>query len=145
MRELFAQIIKYGVVGIANTLLTAIVIWLVLLLFSGNNDESSPSIAILFSANALGYLAGLISSFILNRRWTFGSKTDKKSSFARFLLVFLFCYFIQLSVVWWLNKEFLLISAYTCQLIGMVVYAVLNFLLNKYYTFSYKTFTYENT
>ena len=132
------QIIKYGLVGIVNTLLTAVIIWIVLFLFSGINNRTPLPVSILFLANALGYTAGLISSFVLNRNWTFESKANGKNSFVRFFLVFLLCYSIQLVVVWWLNKEVPGISAYVCQLVGMAVYAVLNFTLNKYYTFGYK-------
>jgi hypothetical protein len=33
------------------------------------------------------------------------------------------------------NKEYILTSAYLCQLTGIVFYTLLNFLCNKYYTF----------
>lgn len=148
----FWQLIKYGLVGVLNTLLTAVVIWCVLFFFSRKSSNEPPSVLIMFTANALGYLVGLINSFILNRNWTFKSRSDWKRSFMRFFVVFGICYAIQLGFVLWLNEvvaaqewqitlyqhKFMLTSAYTCQLAGIVVFSTLNFLLNKYYTFADK-------
>jgi putative flippase GtrA len=125
------QMAKYGLVGILNTLLTAAVIWILLYLLS----DGSPSAFVMFIANSVGYLVGLINSFILNRNWTFKSKSNWKRSLFRFLIAFAVCYCLQLGVVLWLNRFGMITSAYLCQLIGIVVYSVLNFLLNKYYAF----------
>lgn len=134
------QMVKYGLVGILNTLLTAAVIWVMLHLLSEKDNEGSTSSLVMFIANSLGYLVGLINSFILNRNWTFKSTSNWKVSLLRFLIAFGLCYCLQLGVVLWLNG--ILSSAYICQLIGIVVYSALNFLLNKYYTF--KTIAHED-
>jgi putative flippase GtrA len=129
------QMAKYGVVGVLNTLLTAAVIWVLLYILSDQDSPESPSASVMSIANSAGYLVGLINSFILNRNWTFKSKTDWKLSLLRFLIAFAVCYCLQLGVVLWLNRFELIASAYLCQLVGIVVYSVLNFLLNKYYAF----------
>lgn len=141
----FIQIIKYGLVGVLNTLLTAIVIWIILFLFSDQNNNKQASAAVMVIANVSGYAVGVINSFILNRNWTFKSNSDWKGSFIRFFISFLICYILQLGVVLWLNSmdisfrwqidDFIITWAYVCQLIGILIYSLLNFLLNKYYTF----------
>ena len=142
------QIVKYGLIGILNTLLTTVVIWsLLYILMDESNNE--PTYAVMFIANFVGYLVGIINSFILNRNWTFKNKSNWKVSLLRFLIAFVLCYCLQLGVVLGLNSiwgareyeigfnqySFTLTSAYFSQLIGIVVYSILNFLLNKYYTF----------
>lgn len=146
----FWQLIKYGLVGVLNTLLTAVIIWIVLYFFERKNGNGSPSTFAMILANGVGYLVGFINSFILNRNWTFNSRSDWKRSFMRFFIVFAICYCIQLGVVLLINKlvveqewqiafwrhKFILTSAFACQLTGIVIFSVLNFLLNKYFTFA---------
>jgi putative flippase GtrA len=146
-KRFLLQAFKYGVVGVANTLLTAVVIG-VMMYFLLKSDRLAPPLA-LSLANITGYVAGLVNSFIWNRKWTFRSQTNWKIDFLRFTGAFLACYIPQLLLVMLLNRyaglpplhlhalgfEATLTSAYLCQLIGIVFYTALNFLLNKYYTF----------
>lgn len=118
------QAIKYGVVGLGNTLITAIVIWVMMKLF-GCSDVLS---------NAVGYIAGVLNSFIWNKQWTFQSSAGWVSSGIRFGVVFGICYALQLLLLLYLNKH-LLIDSYYNQLIAMAFYTVINFVLNKFYTF----------
>ncbi len=138
------QVVKYGLVGILNTLLTAAIIWILLYILSDGSSKERPSAFIMFIVNAIGYLVGMINSFILNRNWTFESKSSWKGSLLRFMITFGICYCLQLGVVLWLNSVIVFTSAYICQLIGIVIYSVCNFLLNKYYTFN-KSRIHENT
>lgn len=141
----FIQLIKYGLVGVLNTLLTVIVIWIILFLFSEQNDQNHTPVFVMVIANITGYTVGIINSYILNRNWTFKSNSDWRGSFIRFLIAFGICYIIQLGIVLWLNSlnisfrwqtdYFIITWPYVCQLIGIVIYSLLNFLLNKYYTF----------
>jgi putative flippase GtrA len=55
------QFIKFGIVGISNTLLTLAVYTLLLKVFG----------VWYLGASAIGFVAGTINSFLLNRRWTF--------------------------------------------------------------------------
>jgi len=120
----FAQTIKYGIVGIINTLLTLAIIWLMRNVFHAS----------LVVANATGYVLGFINSFLLNRSWTFKSFNNWKKEFIKFLIAFGICYLIQLGVVLLLGKYTGLKETYNT-LIGMVVYTILNFFVNKYFTF----------
>ncbi len=118
------QAVKYGLVGISNTLITAVVIWIMMKIL-GFSD--------IFS-NITGYAAGVANSFIWNKQWTFKSSDSWMSSAIRFGFVFGICYLLQLGLLLYLNKN-LHIDPYYNQLIAMAFYTVVNFLLNKFYTF----------
>jgi len=143
-KDFLLQAIKYGIVGVINTLLTAITIWIMMhpVFQTGKGENVSPWVITI--SNITGFIVGLINSFVWNRKWTFKSKNHWVSEFIRFTTAFLVCYIPQLFFVNFLNTytgfriDFgpLAIShAYTCQLLGIVFYTSLNFLLNKYYTF----------
>jgi putative flippase GtrA len=148
-KQWIAQACKYGIVGVVNTLLTAAVIGLMMRFwFQLNNGSAAPALALSVS-NIVGYAAGLVNSFVWNRRWTFHSRTHWKIDFLKFVGAFLVCYIPQLLLVMLLNQyahlpslqlrtshfETTVSAAYLCQLIGIVFYTTLNFLSNKYYTF----------
>ncbi|MDR1402621.1 MAG: GtrA family protein [Tannerellaceae bacterium] len=118
------QAIKYGIVGISNTLITAIVIWVMM----------KPLGCPVVLSNITGYIAGVLNSFILNKQWTFKSRDSWVSSAIRFGIVFGVCYLLQLGLLLYLNKR-LAIDPYYNQLMAMVFYMAANFLMNKFYTF----------
>ena len=103
-------------------------------------------------SNFVGYLIGLISSFFLNRKWTFKSKGRISEGALKFFAVFVVCYLLQLCVLLLMNhycpdnpplysyfvpllKYFKIDALFYIQMISMVVYTIVNFLINKYYTF----------
>lgn len=122
------QLLKFGIVGVSNTLITALVIALLLKVLHVSD----------FTANVVGYLAGLINSFVWNRRWTFAVKSKIKDTVFKFILIFVVSYAVQWGVVSLLLRLHWF-DAYWCHLSGMVVYTLLNFLLNKFYTFKNRT------
>ncbi|MDR0742946.1 MAG: GtrA family protein [Tannerella sp.] len=136
------QAIKYGIVGVANTILSLVIIWIMTKKFGCAEAIS----------NFTGYVIGLINSFFLNRKWTFNSTINIVGSAVRFFLVFAVCYLLQLGVLLYLNRYYphnpplylffepilrvLKIDAlFYIQILSMIVYTVVNFLINKYYTF----------
>lgn len=118
------QAIKYGIVGVSNTLITALVIWVMM---KGLHCSDVLS-------NVVGYIAGVVNSFIWNKQWTFQIQVGWVKSAVRFGLVFGICYFLQLGCLFLLNA-WLPIDPYYNQLIAMVFYTVINFIFNKVYTF----------
>lgn len=83
------QILRFGSVGVLNTVLGYGIILMSLWLGLGA-----------FASNALGYLAGLLLGFTLNRRWTFryfGHSNLK--SMVRYVLAFLVAYGINFIVL----------------------------------------------
>ena len=143
------QALKYGVVGMMNTLLTAITIWIFMHFVFGIKGDMNASTVAISVSNTVGYVVGLINSFLWNRSWTFKSDKSWKTDLWKFTAAFLICFLSQLLLVNLLNtyvnltsvhfvllgKEYLVSFAYICQLIGIVFYTVINFLCNKYYTF----------
>ena len=139
---MIGQAVRYSVVGVLNTLLSLAVIW-VMTKKMGSAEAT---------ANLIGYIAGLMSSFFLNRKWTFGSNGKITHGAAKFFLAFVVCYLLQFGVLLYLNHNcpddpplysffepvlniFRIDSLFYIQMISMVVYTAVNFLINKYYTF----------
>jgi putative flippase GtrA len=58
---LLIQFVKFGIVGISNTLLTFVVYTLLLKVFG----------VWYLAASAIGFSVGAVNGFLLNRRWTF--------------------------------------------------------------------------
>lgn len=122
------QFIKFGIVGVSNTLLTAIVIWVLLKVLHSSD----------YLSNFIGYIVGLTNSFFWNRKWTFESKTNLSITIFKFIITFAISYLFQLGNLY-LLLHFSTIDPYVCQLISIVVYTCINFALNKYYTFKTKS------
>jgi putative flippase GtrA len=118
------QFIKFGIVGISNTLLTALTIWILLKVLHCSD----------YFSNFAGYIVGLLNSFIWNRKWTFESKTKVSITLFKFIVTFAISYLFQLGNLYVL-LHFTHIDSYICQLISIVVYTFINFILNKNYTF----------
>ncbi len=124
-RLILDQFFKYSLVGILNTLIGLSVIYF---LFNVLHFHY-------IVANIIGYGCGLINSFILNKKWTFESKRHFSKEIFPFLLVFGICYVINLLAVIF-SVEVFKIHPNIAQLIGIAIYSVSNFLINKYWTFS---------
>ena len=58
---MLVQFVKFGIVGVSNTLLTLVVYTLLLKVFG----------VLYLAASAIGFVVGAINGFLLNRRWTF--------------------------------------------------------------------------
>src|SRR6476646_12175065 len=59
--HLLVQFLKFGTVGVSNTLITFVVYGLLLKVFG----------VWYLAASAIGFIAGATNGFLLNRRWTF--------------------------------------------------------------------------
>lgn len=93
-------------------------------------------------ANLWGYIAGVINSFIWNKTWVFRKKNSGIfREAALFILIFAICYGIQY-VCLRLLAEGAGLNEYIAQLAAMCVYTVLNFILNR--TFTFRTAHTEN-
>lgn len=131
------QFTRYAVVGVLNTLLTLIVIFICKGLFHVNPWVS----------NAAGYVAGFINSFFLNKTWVFRSSNGMAREAMKFCLGFVVCYGLQLLVTWlltehtgigdleWTLPGFVLSGYALATFIGMAFYTVANFIFNRTVTF----------
>ena len=121
-----------------NTLVTLAVIY-ICKTFTGTGPMAS---------NAIGYIAGLINSFLWNRAWVFRATDGHGGRQAlRFAVGFGVCYGLQFILVWGLMKwpafAAILITAGTfsisgygiATLLGMGLYTIANFIFNRLITF----------
>ena len=117
-------IVRYGVVGLANTVIGY---GLILAgLFAGLND---------YVANALGFAVGLCFSFFANRRFTFSrSGRATRQEAVRFLLCFTIAYAANLAVVT-LGRTAGYPQNPLVQLAGMAFYSISFFLLMRIFAF----------
>ena len=118
------QFIKYGLVGVSNTIITLSIIFVFMKLL---NVSYIPS-------NAVGYLFGFINSFILNKIWTFKSKKSIGRESLFFVLIFVTCYLLQLILLIILKEKLQIMPEYA-QIISILFYSILNFSGNKFITF----------
>lgn len=120
----FRQFIKYGLVGISNTLITLAVIFIFMKLLNVSYIIS----------NAIGFLFGFINSFILNRIWTFKSKKSIGRESLFYIMIFSISYILQLMLLVILKEKLQMEPEYA-QIIAILFYSILNFSGNKYITF----------
>lgn len=119
-----AQFVKYGLVGLLNTGITLAVIFILTKLFHVSD----------YIANAAGYVAGFVNSFLWNKLWTFKSRGNLLMESLLFVLVFAVCYAIQLGVLAF-QIEILKWNRDIAQILSMAVYTVIGFAGNKLVTF----------
>ncbi|SHL00248.1 GtrA family protein [Fibrobacter sp. UWEL] len=81
--------VKYNLIGIMNTLITLVVSWVLFEILDCS----------LVLSNFLGFIAGGINSYVMNRIWNFKSNNEKKTEMIRFLVVFLCAYGLNLLVL----------------------------------------------
>ena len=123
---LVVQFVKFGLVGVLNTALHFAVFYALYSLLG----------LYYLLASTIGYVVGLINSYILNRNWTFQSHdTDRRREFARFAWVNLFSLGGNLAalkalVVWGgLQPE-------VAQVLAILFSLVANFVGNRFWAFS---------
>lgn len=110
--------IRYALVGLANTGITAVIIFILMHFGAG-----------LYVSNAMGYVAGIMFSFVANSIFTF-SVALTGSRFVRFLITCVVCWIINIIVV----KIFVTVfpgQLYASQIAGMIFYTLSGFVINK--------------
>ncbi len=124
-RLMSTSIVKYGLVGVINTLITGIIIFTLMNVFSVS----------LRLSNAAGYVAGFFNSFVLNKLWTFKAKeTSTLKQFLRFTAVFAVCFLLQHGLVVILVEK-LYVDKNIATLAGMAFYTIIGYFFNKLFTF----------
>lgn len=134
------QLAKYGVIGVMNTLITAISFYL---LNTWLKVPYGPS-------NIIGYVLGVINSFIWNRNWVFKTKKNLKREALLFGCGFIICWLLQggvslllLEGLGWKNLPVDTIPFLPMEkagqnivmVISMVVYTIANYVYNRTVTF----------
>ncbi len=132
-RDLFdAKLLKFILVGIANTLFSAVIMFLLYNLAHFGYWGSS----------AISYILGSILSFILNKSFTFQNKDSVLKTGLKFALNVAVCYVIAYSLaqpaITWLLASFNLSKNITDQismLFGMCLFTGLNYIGQRFFAF----------
>jgi putative flippase GtrA len=111
-------------VGVLNMIVGLAVIYACKWFFGAND----------VAANAIGYAAGLTTSFALNSRWTFAYRGPRWPALIKFLLVALLAYGMNLLAVI-LAIHVLGLNGYLAQLLGIPPYTVTTYLASKFIVF----------
>jgi len=120
--------LRFAVVGVANTLIGLLGIYLCKWLLDLRD----------VLANISGYMLGLAVSFGLNRAWTFRHSGPVLPALARFLVIFLLAYLLNLATVLAAISS-LGVNSYLAHAIGVVPYTVFFFLGSRHFAFRSKT------
>ncbi|MFD1199590.1 GtrA family protein [Brucella gallinifaecis] len=121
---LISQLIKYGIVGILNTVLTFLVIAVLTTL------DINP-----YLSNTVGFGAGLLNSYLLNSHFTFRQKSSG-GSLTRFGAAFSIAYVLNLVVLYYLI-HLAIVPMIMAQLIAMITYNLTFFILMKTWVFGH--------
>jgi len=118
------QFARFLAVGIANTVFGYALIF-GFMFIAGWSPEAS---------NIAGYLIGLVSSYLMNRSFTFRSTNERKSEFARFLAVFAIAFAANFVALWVLLHVFG-VKDWLAQILAGVAYVATSYLLNRVFVF----------
>ena len=119
-----ATALRFLLVGIVNTLVGLASIFAAKGIF-GMGDVA---------ANALGYGIGLLTSFSLNRSWTFCHKGPVVRAVVAFLIAQAVAYSLNLACVLGMIKYG--IDSYLAQALGVPPYMVVSYLGSRYFAFA---------
>ena len=132
--------IKYNLIGVMNTLITLVSVWVMHQLLDWNLELS----------NFLGFIFGAINSYLMNRIWNFKSNNRKRTEIIRFVIVFIAAYLLNLATLevtvyilgnaTWCSafSEFIsqyMKTGYFANLVANAVYVVASFTLYKKWVF----------
>ena len=136
--------LKYNIIGLVNTLITVAVVGVL------HQILDFPVVP----SNFIGYIVGAVHSYVLNRIWNFRSRNPHGPEIARFLLVFILSYLVNLGVLLgveaWMTRVSWMVGfrewsgrwikpGYLAHLVANAVYVVVSFGLYKKWVFAGKS------
>lgn len=122
----FKKFLKFGLTGGINTVIDFVVYTVLLSAFGVN----------LYAAQAAGYACGTLNSYIINRSWTFQSKSKFLSrELAKFVVVNLITLGISLALMYGMQLFFPGMNKIILKLPVVAVTIVVNFVLSKLWVF----------
>ena len=127
-RALVLQFVKFGLVGVSNTLVS----WAVYYLFLWLNED------LYMAGTVAGTVVSIYNAFFWNDRFVFkGGDRDRKSRLKRLGKTYVsygFTSLLSIALVW-AEVNLLGISKALAPIVTLVVTIPLNFLINKFWTF----------
>ncbi len=122
------QFVKFGIVGASGFLVN-----LVLFTALQNHTPAEQQASHLYVNNAIGFLAGAISNYVLNRIWTFRSSSHALVQGIQFIAVSFVALVVDTGVVKVLEPH--LGPGHRTWFLGLMAAMIVNFFVNKYWTF----------
>ena len=130
----FMQFVKFGIVGVSNTVISYVLNVLVLLVLK-SWEVSWDFVA----ANIVAFLLSVLWAFYWNNRFVFTVEEDKHRNVGKVLLKTYISYgftgIILNNLLSWLWIAIFGISKYIAPLINLIISVPLNFIINKFWTF----------
>lgn len=122
--KIIKQFIKFGIVGISNTIISLAVYYI--LIFLNFNY---------ILANTIGFVVSVLNAYYWNSRYVFENSTEKSGK--RLLKTFISygCTFLLSTLLLFIMVDCLHISQLIAPIINLIVTVPLNFLLNKFWAF----------
>ena len=132
------QFIRFGLVGVVNTIVDLIVYTLALKLLGQNILLKSNNYLI---AQLLGFIAGTLNAYIMNGSFVFKGEHDErlkgKKQLIRTFIGYSFTFALSEVLLWvWISKAG--INEIVSKLINLCITVPLNFIINKFWTFANK-------
>lgn len=118
-----SKFIRYLIVGAFNTIIGYGIIFILMAL------GTIPEIA-----NIIGYIFGIIVSYILNKIYTFKTKTKSKKEFIRFVMCMICSYLINFIALIVLYRYFD-VDKYIATIIASIFYTLSGYIFSKYFAF----------
>ena len=130
----FIQFVKFGIVGVSNTVISYVLNVLVLLALR-SWEVSWDFVA----ANVVAFVLSVLWSFYWNNRFVFvvqdGEKRDIGKTLVKTYLSYGFTGIILNNILSWLWISVFGISKYVAPLINLIISVPLNFVINKFWAF----------
>ena len=131
------QFIKFGIVGVSNTLVSYVLNIIVLVLLKPMNVSWDY-----VAGNMVAFLLSVLWSFYWNNRFVFTEQGDKKRSWVKTLLktyvAYSFTGIVLNNILSWLWIDMLGVSKFIAPLINLIISVPLNFVINKFWAFKTK-------
>ena len=131
----FLQFIKFGLVGVSNTIISYVIYLLSLLLFQKNNFLPSSDYLV---AQVIAFILSVLWSFYWNRKYVFNADSDEVPWFQALIKTYISYAFTGLflntilSILW---VQVVGISKMVAPIINLLVSVPLNFIMNKFWAF----------
>ncbi|MDD3335180.1 MAG: GtrA family protein [Eubacteriales bacterium] len=122
------QFIKFGVVGLSNTLISLTIYYLFVWI--------DPSLYLW--GNVVGWVVSVLNAFYWSNRVVFRSDNNSKKELALRLLKSYISYgstFLLSSLILWLEVQHWGVSEWLAPIVNLLITIPLNFLINKFWTF----------
>jgi putative flippase GtrA len=122
--HVLVQFLKFGIVGISNTLITFVIYTVLLKVFG----------VWYIAASAIGFIVGAINGFLLNRRWTFAGHVGDSYTPVRWGIVQSAGLGVNLGLLYLLVHD-AGVDELVAQALATIVVTVSTFLVNRAWTF----------